>query len=117
MKMQLGCFGWKANEPSLLQQVAEAYRNDMGISNSLFPTDTSEGQKQFDLLQDDPEISDNILQATTFYVQSLAVPARRDLENPEVKRGAILCELIARVAMCQPLKPEGILPFPEYRIN
>ena len=90
MKMRLGRFGWKANEPSLLQQVAEAYRNDMGISNSLFPTDTSEGQKQFDLLQDDPEISDNILQSTTFYVQSLAVPARRDLENPEVKRGAIL---------------------------
>ena len=117
MKMQLGCFGWKANEPSLFQKVAEVYRNDIGISNSLFPTDTSEGQKQFDLLQDDPEISDNILQTTTFYVQSLAVPARRDLENPEVKRDAILCELIARVPICHPLKPEGILPFPEYRIN
>ena len=77
MKMQLGCFGWKANEPSLLQKVADVYRNDIGISNSLFPTDTSEGQKQFDLLQDDPEISDNILQTTTFYVQSGSTSSKR----------------------------------------
>jgi len=52
--------------------------------------ETSKDQKQFDLLNDDPEISDEILEATTFYVQTLAVPARRNLENPEVRKGASL---------------------------
>ena len=34
----LGRFGWKANQPTLLQQVAAAYHDDMGITTSLFMT-------------------------------------------------------------------------------
>ena len=32
----LGRFGWKANQPTLHQQVAAAYHDDMGITTSLF---------------------------------------------------------------------------------
>lgn len=32
-----GRFGWKANQPSVRQQVGAAFRNDVGITNPVFP--------------------------------------------------------------------------------
>ena len=40
----LGRFGWKANQPTLLQQVAAAYNDDMGLTTSLFSIENSAGQ-------------------------------------------------------------------------
>ena len=34
--LELGRFGWKANEPNVKQQVAAAFQGDMGLSSSLF---------------------------------------------------------------------------------
>ena len=86
-RLSLGRFGWKANQPTLLQQVASAYHDDMGITTSLLPRESSDGQPQYDGRGDDPELSDEILDVVTFYVQTLAVPARRDLDDPIVQRG------------------------------
>lgn len=72
----LGRFGWKANNPNLRQQTASAYVNDMGVTNPLFP----EGQNP-------PDIDEEILKQATFYVQSLAVPARTLLDDAKVQRG------------------------------
>ncbi len=83
----LGRFGWKANQPNLLQQVASAYHDDMGITTSLFPLENSTGQSQLKENSATPEVSDEILDVVTFYVQTLAVPARREVENPQVKHG------------------------------
>ncbi len=83
----LGRFGWKANQPNLLQQVASAYHDDMGITTSLFPLENSTGQSQLKQNKPTPEVSDEILDVVTFYVQTLAVPARRDVEDPQVKQG------------------------------
>jgi len=87
---KLGRFGWKANNPTILQQTAGAYSEDMGITTSVFPSESSWGQPQYDGLNDDPELPDSILQATTFYIRTLAVPVRRDLDQPEVQRGKAL---------------------------
>ena len=38
-KMTLGKYGWKANQPTLNQQNASAFSNDLGITNSLFPNE------------------------------------------------------------------------------
>ena len=89
-KMALGRFGWKANTASILAQVASAYNQDMGVTSSIFPLENSAGQVQFDSLKDDPELSDRILNAVKFYVQTLAVPARRNLSDPTVQRGEAL---------------------------
>ncbi|MEL6943957.1 MAG: di-heme oxidoredictase family protein, partial [Bacteroidota bacterium] len=35
----LGRFGWKANQPSIIQQNAGAFNGDMGLTSSLFPED------------------------------------------------------------------------------
>lgn len=83
----LGRFGWKANQPSLLQQVAGAYNGDMGITTFVFPEESCFGQSQYDHLNDDVEVSDSILQAVTFYIKTLSVPARRNVTDATVLRG------------------------------
>lgn len=72
----LGRFGWKANAPTLLQQTASAYANDMGVSNPLFPD--PDGNQ---------DIDEDILELATIYVQTLAVPRRTALDDPQVKQG------------------------------
>ena len=86
-KTVLGRFGWKANNPTLLQQTAGAYNEDMGITSFVFPEENSRHQEQYDGLNDEYEISDSLLHAATFYIQTLAVPARRNVDKPEVKLG------------------------------
>lgn len=80
-KKELGRFGLKANTSTLLTQVASAYQQDMGVTSSLFPHESSYGQTQDDQLADDPELPDSVLNYVTYYVQSLAVPARRDVNE------------------------------------
>lgn len=86
-QLTIGKFGWKSNTPSLIQQIAAAYNQDMGITNRLFPFESSKNQPQDDLISDDVELSDSLLHAVTFYMQTLAVPARRDVKNDEVQKG------------------------------
>ncbi len=84
---KLGRFGWKAGQPSLIQQSAGAYNEDMGVTNFIFPMESSFDQPQYDQLNDDVELSDSLLHAVAFYMQTLGVPARRDVDVPEVKEG------------------------------
>lgn len=72
----LGRFGWKANTPTLLQQSASAYINDMGVTNPLFPA--ADGAM---------DIAMDTLEAAAVYVQTIAVPARTLLDDPQVQRG------------------------------
>lgn len=89
-KKTIGRFGWKAGSPTLIQQTAAAYLQDMGITTFIFPQESSYGQPQYDNLNDDVELSDSLLYAVTFYLKTLAVPARRDVTNETVKRGKAL---------------------------
>ncbi len=90
---RIGRFGWKANEPDLTQQTADAYNGDMGVTSPLRPVESSFGQAgQADDAADDPEIDASTLDATAFYVRSLGVPARRSVRDPEVVRGQSLFE-------------------------
>ncbi len=83
----LGRFGWKANNPTLLQQTFTAYNQDMGVTNPFLPQESAFGQVQDDGLADDPEIDLETVDVATFYVQTLAVPARRNLDDPQVQQG------------------------------
>ncbi|OGE23471.1 MAG: hypothetical protein A3J42_03020 [Candidatus Dadabacteria bacterium RIFCSPHIGHO2_12_FULL_53_21] len=87
----LGRFGWKANTPTAFQQAAEAYNQDMGITNPLVPDESCLGQTQCDGIDDDPEIPFDTLDDAAFYVQTLAVPARREFDT-ESRRGEKLFE-------------------------
>ena len=86
-----GRFGWKANQPSVEQQAAGAFHGDIGITTTLFPDENCpEGQTACGLAPDggSPEAPDDRLQKVAFYVQTLAVPAMRNVDNPVVHQGA-----------------------------
>ena len=85
--VQLGRFGWKANTASIQTQVAIAFGQDMGVTNSIVPVENSYGQSQYDHLKDDPEVPDSIMNAVKFYAQTLTVPARRNTTDATVMRG------------------------------
>ncbi|VVO94338.1 hypothetical protein PS870_02481 [Pseudomonas fluorescens] len=93
-KTVLGRFGWKAGQPNLNQQNVHAFSGDMGLTTSLRPfDDCTEAQtvcKQAPTgngPNGEPEVSDNILRLVLFYSRNLAVPARRDVNAPEVLAG------------------------------
>ena len=89
----LGRFGWKANEPTVEQQAAGAFRGDIGITSSLFPDENCTGVQEAcatAISGGSPEVPDERLGKVAFYVQTLAVPAMRDFEEPEVEQGARL---------------------------
>ncbi len=88
--MKPGRFGWKAEAPTSLQQVAGAYHQDMGITNPMFSTESSYGQSQYDGLDDETEITQTILENVTIYVQTLGPPAPRNLNDETVLKGRTL---------------------------
>lgn len=89
-KNRLGRFGWKSNQPSLKHQNAGAFNGDMGITSSLFPQQPCT-EKQLDCLLapklDHTEIEDGDLEHVTNYVKILAVPKRRNTDDPNVLNG------------------------------
>ena len=89
--MSLGRFGWKANQPSVEQQTAGAFLGDLGITSSLFPDENCTAP-QVDCLSapngGSPEIGARRLAKVVMYTQALAVPAMRDINDPQVQQGA-----------------------------
>ncbi|NKB71664.1 MAG: thiol oxidoreductase [Candidatus Latescibacteria bacterium] len=89
---QLGRFSRKAQVTSVLQQVAEAYHQDMGITNDFLPEENVHAQAGGIALGDnvaDPEISASTVLETVLYVRLLAPPARGPI-TPQVERGETL---------------------------
>ncbi|RBJ79784.1 thiol oxidoreductase [Pseudomonas sp. MWU12-2534b] len=93
-KTVLGRFGWKAGQPNLNQQNVHAFSGDMGLTTSLRPfDDCTEAQTACKQAPNgngpdgEPEVSDNILRLVLFYTRNLAVPARRDVDSPQVLAG------------------------------
>ncbi len=91
----IGRFGMKANTATIATQVASAYSQDMGITTSIFPTESCFGQLQYDGKPDDPELPDSILNAAIFYIKTLAVPARRNVTDAVNLQGEQIFKQIA----------------------
>jgi len=85
----IGKFGWKAEAPTVEHQVAGAYVEDMGITSPVFHQESSHGQFTLPFVNN-TDINDSILRSVTRYVQTLAVPARRNLTDPSVIKGKAL---------------------------
>lgn len=89
-KEELGRFGWKANEPSLLQQICGAFNGDIGITTDYFKDQhISAQQKELNTLPTGgaPEMPHDDLQKLHLYTATLAVPARRNVEDKQVLQG------------------------------
>jgi CxxC motif-containing protein (DUF1111 family) len=91
--MELGRFGWKANQASVEDQTAGAFLGDVGITSRLHP-DQDCTFAQLDCRAapggGEPEVTDEKLDRVVFYTRTLAVPARRDVGDTATDRGEAL---------------------------
>lgn len=92
----LGRFGLKAGTPTVMQQSAGAFSGDLGISNPLFPAGAGECTARQSACQNaihgdgdarGTEIDAEGMALVAFYSRNLGVPARRNVDDPEVLRG------------------------------
>ena len=92
----LGRFGLKAGMPTIREQSAAAFAGDIGISNPLYPEPWGDCTGAQPDCRNAPhgdgdvrgfEIDEKGLDLVTFYSRNLAVPARRDVGDPQVLRG------------------------------
>jgi CxxC motif-containing protein (DUF1111 family) len=81
-------FGRKASVYSLLQQVAQAYSHDMGVTSTYLPVNP------FNYLDQEapppsstPEVSNDDFNSVVFYVTCLQTPVQRSPTNPTVVAG------------------------------
>ncbi|MDQ0313690.1 CxxC motif-containing protein (DUF1111 family) [Amorphus orientalis] len=96
-RLTLGRFGWKASMPNVRLQSANAFSGDIGISTPDVPDADGDCTDRQVRCQEMPngvqerlgatEAPDPIMELVTFYSENLAVPARRDIEDPQVLRG------------------------------
>lgn len=112
-RMTLGRFGWKAGQPSLLQQTAAAFNGDMGITTSLFPAQNCMAP-QTDCVAapsgGEPEISDDDLLKVVLYASALAVPQQRQANDPAVRQGWQLFQQAGCADCHTPTLQTGIHP-------
>jgi CxxC motif-containing protein (DUF1111 family) len=113
----IGRFGLKASHPNLSQQIMAAFLEDMGVTSNLFPLENctpvqKSCREAFSAPQ--PELGPNQFVPLLFYVRANAVPARRNVDDPEVKRGAVLFKNAA-CAVCHvpELRTGEYAPIPE----
>jgi CxxC motif-containing protein (DUF1111 family) len=93
----LGRFGWKASQPGLLQQTAVAYQRDLGLTSPWTPRHDC-GELDDACPEDDTvELMDDDVRLVADYVRGLALPPRRNHEDP----GAILGMHMFKQANCQ----------------
>jgi CxxC motif-containing protein (DUF1111 family) len=92
----LGRFGYKANQPSVEQQIVSAYHADLGVTSRWFPQENCT-DVQLQCLAEPPggypELPEAFLDPVLFYARALAVPARRNVDDARVRRGEALFTL------------------------
>lgn len=111
-KTAVGRFGWKAIHPSIKQQNAAAFIEDIGISTTIFPQGyggCTSAQTDCRLLPDGNsehlggvEASPVMTQVLEFYTQTLAVPPRRNAQDAPVLAGEKLFKQLDCAACHRP---------------
>jgi CxxC motif-containing protein (DUF1111 family) len=89
-RMALGRFGWKANQPTVRQQIAAAFINDMGITSPVYDKQNCPPAQAECALQNHtgkPELKPEMWNNITFWTMMLDAPAPRDQNQAPVVRG------------------------------
>ena len=86
---RLGRFGHKANTASLLIQTATAYNEDIGVTSPLLPNEHCVLQLPI-CGPHNPDVTREHVEAVALYTRTLGVPARRNVRDADVRRGARL---------------------------
>jgi CxxC motif-containing protein (DUF1111 family) len=89
-RIDVGRFGWKAEQPTVLQQTAAAFVGDIGITSPMFRDENHTAGENATMQQPSrgpPELGEKTFQAVALYARSLAVPAARTGDDPQALRG------------------------------
>ena len=97
-------FGKKAAVFNLLQQTANAYNQDMGITSFFETKDVYSG------LEIDPEVTLQTVNNVVFYLKTLKVPAQRNTNDPGVLAGATIFNQINCSGCHKPSLQTGFSP-------
>ena len=97
-------FGKKGNAYDLLHQTSGAYNQDMGITSLFEPIDLFSG------LEEDPEVSTQIVNDVVFYLKTLKAPIQRDVNDPEVIAGKQIFTEINCASCHMPTLQTGFSP-------
>ena len=85
----IGRFGRKAGAITILQQVAQAYQQDIGITSDFLTEDLYNytiGSGTGDNVSD-PELSASVVKSVEFYISTLKPPPRRNQNDADVIEG------------------------------
>lgn len=84
--LEIGVSGNKAQHADLTVELG--FSSDMGATNDRYPEEVSQGQSQMmGFAQYGVDISTEDMENVDLYLQGLGVPARRNVDDPTVKRG------------------------------
>ncbi len=100
-QLALGRLGWKANVATVEAQVAGAFHGDIGIASDLVPGQECTGAQTAcngAISGGTPEIDQAKVGRVVFYDRTLAVPARRHVDDPDNRTGAELFSSIGCAA-------------------
>jgi CxxC motif-containing protein (DUF1111 family) len=120
---RVGRFGWKAQHATLLAFSADAYRNEMGITNDLFPTELASGvddarMKLCDRIPDpedlrDPRTGRRGIDNFASFMKFLA-PVARDSVDDVTKAGESTFAAVGCAACHVPSLPTGPSSNPQF---
>ncbi len=119
-RVALGRFGWKAGNPTVRQQSAEAFAGDIGISNPMVPNpagDCTANQKKClgapngnGPREGAFEAGKTFLDLVEFYSQNIAVPRRRNHDDPKVLAGKATFHAVGCAVCHTPKYKTGTAP-------
>lgn len=112
---QIGRFGRKAAISNLVEQVVEAYHQDLGITSEFLPSENRNPLSSVPIEAVDhvldPEIPAATVQAVVHYIRALAAPA----PGAETERRRVGREVFSQVGCAQchtPVMRTGVSPLP-----
>jgi CxxC motif-containing protein (DUF1111 family) len=104
--VSLGRFGLKANTPSVFHQALGALNGDLGVTNPAFLLENIWGTSLFESFKpkwkESLEATQDQSDALVFYSQTLAVPSRRNVLDPQVQTGAKMFQMVGCANCHQP---------------
>lgn len=85
-KKQIGISGNKANHADLTVELG--FSSDLGVTNDRFPHEVGEGQSNMmGFAMTGAQVSTEDMEDVDLYLQTLGVPARRNVDDPTVLQG------------------------------
>lgn len=98
---EVGRFGLKSNHPTLVQQIGAAFRNDIGITNPIFPEESCTASQTLcqeavtitnqydrsDIPGENVEINRKLFNLVVMFNQLIGVPPARNLQSETVQKG------------------------------